>query len=86
MKAKVDDLEKSRQLARFQVEKLQQKLNSAVQQVGSNAESSSLQEEGLALDMTTAAILRDVKICIDILSEQVIGFLVLNVCLRINLL
>ncbi|VDD93036.1 unnamed protein product [Enterobius vermicularis] len=78
LKAKVDDLEKSRQLARFQVEKLQQKLNSAVQQVGSNAESSSLQEEGLALDMTTAAILRDVKICIDILSEQVIGFLVLN--------
>uniref|UniRef100_A0A158R4K8 Collagen type IV alpha-3-binding protein n=1 Tax=Syphacia muris TaxID=451379 RepID=A0A158R4K8_9BILA len=71
LKDKVSELEKSRQLARLQIERLQQRLSLVLPKAGVYADGMSLKEEGLALELTAASIVRDVNVCIQLLNEEI---------------
>ncbi|VDM38959.1 unnamed protein product [Toxocara canis] len=73
LKGKVKKLEKYRQLALRQVERIEHRVGAASQRCMSQVEKDSILEEGIALSATTSAIISHIADCIDILNEQVSG-------------
>lgn len=71
LRNKVEELEKYRELALHQVERIQRCINTISQHRLLPVEGDSILEEGIALSATTSAILSDISVCISLLNEQV---------------
>uniref|UniRef100_A0A915B551 Collagen type IV alpha-3-binding protein n=1 Tax=Parascaris univalens TaxID=6257 RepID=A0A915B551_PARUN len=70
LRNKVEELEKYRELALRQVERIQRCINTISQYQLLPVEGDSILEEGIALSATTSAILSDISVCISLLNEQ----------------
>uniref|UniRef100_A0A9J2PJX2 Collagen type IV alpha-3-binding protein n=1 Tax=Ascaris lumbricoides TaxID=6252 RepID=A0A9J2PJX2_ASCLU len=70
LRNKVEELEKYRELALHQVERIQRCINTISQHRLLPVEGDSILEEGIALSATTSAILSDISVCISLLNEQ----------------